>query len=654
MLISFYSTSFEFGGEKMRYYLNVTLVMFLLIAMVGCGEKETITIIEKNNTAPVANAGPPQSHLAGTTVYLNGSGSTDQNGDSLSYAWKMEVSPAGSTATLANENMVNPSFFADRGGTYVISLIVNDDTSNSLPAYATVLVTDQNTVPIANAGADQEVNTNTLVSLSATGSYDGDGDPLTYLWTMGSKPVGSSASLANSSALVTTFTADIAGVYTISLIVNDGHNSSLVDTVTVTASFVNAAPVANGGPDQNIMAGATVSLDGVGSTDANADLLAFSWSMTSKPAGSQAALSGTTSASPSFTADKDGIYIVSLTVNDGTVDSSLPDTVQITAHKPIVGLSFNVVDAEYSRTTDKIIVVSASPANQLHIYDPATDSDVAVDLVLPPSAVSISPDGLYAAVGHNGWISYVSLATATVEKQLAVSTNVIDIVLAGNGFIYAFPRTDQWETIRCIEIATGTETTSGGYSIYAGTLAKLHPNGTAIYGADNGLSPSDIEKYDITNGTATMLYDSPYHGDYAMCGNLWIAEDGLRIFTACGNVFRSSAIYSEDMTYNGSLNSLSLIVGLDHSSAANKVVAIPGNGYSTSNNDIAIQFYGYDFLSFQKTISLPKFLVQGNAYSAHGKFTFFNAAGDSVYVIMKADNTSGLLYDYGITTYAVP
>lgn len=638
----------------MRYYLNVTLVMFLLIAMVGCGEKETITIIEKNNTAPVANAGPPQSHLAGTTVYLNGSGSTDQNGDSLSYAWKMEVSPAGSAATLANENMVNPSFFADRGGTYVISLIVNDDTTNSLPAYATVLVTDQNTVPIANAGADQEVNTNTLVSLSATGSYDGDGDPLTYLWTMGSKPVGSSASLANSSALVTTFTADIAGVYTISLIVNDGHNSSLVDTVTVTASFVNAAPVANGGPDQNIMAGATVSLDGVGSTDANADLLAFSWSMTSKPAGSQAALSGTTSASPSFTADKDGIYIVSLTVNDGTVDSSLPDTVQITAHKPIVGLSFNVVDAEYSRTTDKIIVVSASPANQLHIYDPATDSDVAVDLVLPPSAVSISPDGLYAAVGHNGWISYVSLATATVEKQLAVSTNVIDIVLAGNGFIYAFPRTDQWETIRCIEIATGTETTSGGYSIYAGTLAKLHPNGTAIYGADNGLSPSDIEKYDITNGTATMLYDSPYHGDYAMCGNLWIAEDGLRIFTACGNVFRSSAIRSEDMTYNGSLNSLSLIAGLDHSSAANKVVAIPGNGYSTSNNDIAIQFYGYDFLSFQKTISLPKFLVQGNAYSAHGKFTFFNAAGDSVYVIMKADNTSGLLYDYGITTYAVP
>jgi len=428
----------------------------------------------------------------------------------------------------------------------------------------------------------------------------------------------------------------------------------MVDTITVTASIVNAAPVANAGPDQNTLAGATVNLNGTGSTDANSDPLSYSWSMTAKPAGSQATLSDATSASPSFQADMEGIYIASLIVNDGTVDSPSPDTVQIVVHRPIVGLPFNVVDSEYNKISDKIVIVSSMPANQLHIYDPALNSDVAVDLVLPPFAVSVSPDGLHAAVGHDGWISYVSLATATVEKQLAVSTNVIDIVLAGNGFIYAYPRTDQWESIRCVEIATGTETSSGGYSIYAGTLAKLHPNGTAIYGADNGLSPSDIEKYDISNGTATLLYDSPYHGDYAMCGNLWIAEDGLRIFTACGNVFRSSAIRSEDMTYNGSLNSLSRIAGLDHSSAANKVVAIPGNTYLTTNNDITIQFYGYDYLSFQKNITLPMFLVQGKAYSSHGKFTFFNAAGDSVYVILKADNTSGLLYDYGITTYAVP
>ena len=72
----------------------------------------------------------------------------------------------------------------------------------------------------------------------------------------------------------------------------------------------------------------------------------------------------------------------------------------------------------------------------------------------------------------------------------------------------------------CISLATGEETTSSGYSIYAGTVAKLHPGGKAMYGADNGISPSDIEKYDIQSGTASVLYDSPYHGDYAMCGDL--------------------------------------------------------------------------------------------------------------------------------------
>ena len=75
----------------------------------------------------------------------------------------------------------------------------------------------------------------------------------------------------------------------------------------------------------------------------------------------------------------------------------------------------------------------------------------------------------------------------------------------------------------------------------------LHPSGDYIYGADQGIFPSDIEKYDIRSGNLIYLYDSPYHGDYAMGGNLWISEDGLRIFTALGNVFRSSVNQDTDM-----------------------------------------------------------------------------------------------------------
>ena len=169
-------------------------------------------------------------------------------------------------------------------------------------------------------------------------------------------------------------------------------------------------------------------------------------------------------------------------------------------------------------------------------------------------------------------ISYISLSTATLEKTLPVSTDVIDVVLAGNGYLYVFPRTGQHTEILSIHIATALETRTGG--VYEGTVAKLHPGGKVIYGADRG-GPSDIEKYNIANGVAEYRYDSPYHGDYPMCGDLWISEDGLRIFTKCGNVFRSSEIREQDMRYNGSLSKLNSVEHLSHSSSANKVIVIP-------------------------------------------------------------------------------
>jgi hypothetical protein len=73
-----------------------------------------------------------------------------------------------------------------------------------------------------------------------------------------------------------------------------------------------------------------VTLNGSGSSDANSDTLTYSWSFTSIPASSAATLSSATAVNPTFTADKDGAYVLSLVVNDGTV-SSTADTVTITA-----------------------------------------------------------------------------------------------------------------------------------------------------------------------------------------------------------------------------------------------------------------------------------------------------------------------------------
>ena len=97
---------------------------------------------------------------------------------------------------------------------------------------------------------------------------------------------------------------------------------------------VNAAPVANAGLAQSVLTGTLVTLDGSASTDANNDALTYSWSLTSKPAGSGAALLSPTAVKPTFTADVAGTYVAALTVSDGKLSSSAA-TVSLTATSPV-------------------------------------------------------------------------------------------------------------------------------------------------------------------------------------------------------------------------------------------------------------------------------------------------------------------------------
>jgi parallel beta-helix repeat protein len=83
-------------------------------------------LIGTYNAAPVANAGADQSVFVGNTVALNGSASTDGNGDQLTYNWNFTSKPAQSLAELSNPTSVQTSFTVDEAGEYILSLVVND------------------------------------------------------------------------------------------------------------------------------------------------------------------------------------------------------------------------------------------------------------------------------------------------------------------------------------------------------------------------------------------------------------------------------------------------------------------------------------------------------------------------------------------------
>ena len=283
------------------------------------------------NLAPVAKPGVNQSVVVGSKVSVDGSASSDPNGDSITYRWSLLFKPVGSTATLSSTSSVNATFTADLAGTYLLGLTVNDGKVDSPVVVLTVTAAKLNSVPVASAGTNQNVTVSTLTTLDGTTSTDADLDGLSYMWTLISKPSSSTAALSSTTSPKPTFTPDVAGTYVASLVVSDGKDRSQTAVVTVIASVANSAPVANAGAAQSVSIAAVVTLNGTGSTDANGDTLTYRWTLTSKPTSSTAALSSATVASPTFTADLAGSYVASLVVNDSKVDSTNTSTVTITA-----------------------------------------------------------------------------------------------------------------------------------------------------------------------------------------------------------------------------------------------------------------------------------------------------------------------------------
>ena len=284
---------------------------------------DTLTVTTLNSP-PVANAGADRTMLVGTTQTLDGSLSSDADGNSLTFRWALTTRPAGSAAVLSDPNAVAPSFVVDQPGDYVAQLIVNDGLADSAPD--TVLLSTINSAPVSNAGPDQSVTVGATALLDGGGSSDVDGDPLTFRWALSSRPAGSNAALSSLNSVTPSFTVDVPGLYLVQLIVNDGHTDSAPDTVMINTA--NSPPVANAGADQAAFVGTPITLNGSASSDVDGNPLSFRWSLTSRPAGSSATLSNETTVSPSFVIDAPGTYVAQLIVNDGTVDS-VPDTVTI-------------------------------------------------------------------------------------------------------------------------------------------------------------------------------------------------------------------------------------------------------------------------------------------------------------------------------------
>ncbi|GEM_PF-6123570 len=213
------------------------MILAILCILVSC-KKDNKEEKELVNKIPVANAGTDQTVKVSDVVTLDGSASSDEDNDKLTYKWVV-ASGNPIAINLSANNAAKPTFTAPvTKGTYTFTLIVNDGKADSKSDDVIVSVVENkvNTKPVANAGNDITVNIGEKVELDGSGSSDPEGDNLTYKWSAESSNPEDVA-IADPNKVKVNFTApNTAGEYVFNLIVNDGNLDSDVDKVTITVT----------------------------------------------------------------------------------------------------------------------------------------------------------------------------------------------------------------------------------------------------------------------------------------------------------------------------------------------------------------------------------------------------------------------------------
>ena len=253
---------------------------------------DTVTVTVNAPPVPVI-AGPDRPIAVGEIAQLDAGGSSDADGAILNWSWDFGDGAKGEGQTA--------QYAWTAAGVYPVALTVTDDSATGSATASTSFDVTVSAAPVADAGPDQVVAVSE-VAFDGGGSHDPDGGITAYDWSFGDGGTASGQSVRHAYAR--------PGQYEVALSVRDDSGAPLNVARDTTIITVNAAPIADAGPDLIAAPGQEVVLDGSGSVDPDGSVVDWLWQFAD---GSEA--HGPRVAK---TFDTAGLQRVTLTVRDDT------------------------------------------------------------------------------------------------------------------------------------------------------------------------------------------------------------------------------------------------------------------------------------------------------------------------------------------------
>jgi trimeric autotransporter adhesin len=257
----------------------------------------TVTLTVTDNSGATANVQQQVTVLApnilptaaftwsanGLTANLDGTTSSDPDGQVVSYKWTFGDGTTGTGATISH-TYATP-------GKYVVNLVVKDDRGGAASISRNVTVT------IPPVAAFTSSATNLSASFDGTGSSDADGTVASYAWNFGDGTTGTGAKPTHLYAA--------GGTYNVTLTVTDNQGATGTVTQPITVVPGNIAPNASFTYTRDHL---SVTVDGTGSNDPDGSIASYQWDWGDG--------STDTGAHASHTYATGGTYTVTLTVTD--------------------------------------------------------------------------------------------------------------------------------------------------------------------------------------------------------------------------------------------------------------------------------------------------------------------------------------------------